>query len=191
MKIRMASVQDAAAIAAIYAPFCETNAVSFEVVAPSPGEMASRVQSIAAQFPWLVAEVDGGVAGYAYAGRHHERAAYQWSVNTGIYIGESHRKKGVGTALYSVLFELLRLQGYYKACAGITLPNPASIALHERAGFTPVGIFRGIGFKQGEWRDVAWYEAEVQPERSNPGEPLPVTRIQDTAEWRRIMSRGA
>ena len=187
----MAAAEDAPAIAAIYAPFCETNAVSFEVVAPTPAEMASRIRSITAQFPWLVAESDGAVAGYAYAGRHHERAAYQWAVSTGIYIGEPYRKRGVGKALYAVLFELLRLQGYYKATAGITLPNPASIALHERVGFTPVGIYRGIGFKQGEWRDVAWYEAEVQPERSNPAGPNPVTRIQGTAEWRRVMSRGA
>src|SRR3954471_1459101 len=98
--IRLASQEDAAQIAAIYAPSCESTAVSFEVVAPSPAEIANRIGSITAQFPWLVLEDDATIAGYAYASRHHDRAAYRWSVDTAVYVSQSHWRCGVGRALY-------------------------------------------------------------------------------------------
>jgi L-amino acid N-acyltransferase YncA len=169
--IRLATERDAAAVAAIYAPFCDSTAVSFESVAPSPEEMANRIRATTAQWPWLVLEIDGVVAGYAYASRHRDRAAYAWAVDTAVYVGDGHRGHGVGRALYTALVDFLRAQGYFKACAGITLPNPASVALHEAIGFKPVGVYRGIGYKLGAWHDVAWYELALQPERADPAPP--------------------
>lgn len=180
---RLATEQDAPAMAAIYAPFCNDLVVSFEYTAPSPEEIAGRVRALAGHLPWIVMEDEGAVRGYAYAGRHHERAAYGWAVNTAVYIGDGYRGRGVGRALYTVLFDLLRLQGYFKACAGITLPNPASVALHEAMGFTPVGVYRGIGYKKGAWHDVIWYEVALQPERDNPPAPLSIAGVADQYVW--------
>jgi L-amino acid N-acyltransferase YncA len=188
--IRLVRESDAAAIAAIYAPYCESTPVSFETSAPSPEEFAARIQNITAHWPWLVLEDNGSVAGYAYAGRHRERAAYRWAVDTAVYVHEEYHRRGVGRALYVTLFNVLREQGYFKACAGITIPNPASVALHEAVGFTLVGVYRGIGFKHGSWHDVAWFEAEVQPETFNPPAPKSLDAVVDSQTWREAVSRG-
>jgi phosphinothricin acetyltransferase len=188
--IRLAGATDAAAIAAIYAPFCEGSIVSFETAAPSAEEFARRIGSITENWPWLVLEEGNAVAGYAYASRHHERAAYGWAVNTGIYVGDGFRGRGVGRALYTSLFELLRQQGYFKACAGITLPNAASVALHKAFGFALVGVYRGIGFKLGGWHDVAWYEADVQPEIQSPPPPRALKAVTGTPGWGRAIALG-
>lgn len=176
-RIRLATEADAAAVARIYAPFCESTAVSFETSAPSSEEMASRIRAVVAQWPWLVLEDRGNVAGYAYATKHRDRAAYMWAVDTAIYIDDGHRGRGVGRALYMALFDLLRVQGYFKACAGITLPNPASVGLHTAVGFIEVGVYRGIGYKNGAWHDVGWYELALQPERDNPALPKPISEV--------------
>jgi L-amino acid N-acyltransferase YncA len=189
--LRLATEQDAPAIAAIYAPFCEASVVSFETAAPTPQDMASRIRTVTAQLPWLVVDEAGTVGGYAYAGRHHERAAYGWAVNAAVYLGEGYRGRGVGRALYTALFEVLRLQGYFKVCAGITLPNPASVGLHEAMGFTAVGVYRGIGYKKGAWHDVAWYELALQPERLDPPVPRPISDFVHSGAWRRILSNAA
>jgi L-amino acid N-acyltransferase YncA len=188
--IRLAVEHDAQAIASIYAPYCESAAVSFETSAPSPEEIARRIQSITQQWPWLVLEDNGVVAAYAYAGRHRERAAYGWAVDTAVYVGAPYHRRGAGRALYATLFHLLSRQGYFKACAGITLPNPASVGLHEAVGFTLVGVYRGIGFKLGGWHDVAWYEAEVQPETPNPAEPKPLNDVVESRVWNEAVSVG-
>src|SRR5712671_631763 len=112
--IRLASQDDAAAVAAIYGPFCESTAVSFEYAAPSVEEMANRIQTMTTQLPWLVLEACGAVVGYVYASRHKERAGYGWSVDTAAYVSPAHHRRGVGRALYTTLFEVLRLQGYFK-----------------------------------------------------------------------------
>jgi phosphinothricin acetyltransferase len=177
MTIRLAQTPDAAAVAAIYGPFCETTAVSFEVVAPDAAEMASRIDAVTRQYPWLVLERDGAVAGYAYATRHRERAAYMWSVDTAVYVHAAAQRSGVGRALYDALFRLLVEQGYFRAYAGITVPNEASVALHTAVGFTKVGTYHGVGYKLGAWRDVAWFERRLQPEQSNPPPPRPVRAV--------------
>jgi phosphinothricin acetyltransferase len=188
--IRLAAEQDAPAIAAIYAPFCDAHVVSFEYAAPTAEEMASRVRSITEQLPWLVLDDEGTIGGYAYAGRHRERAAYGWAVDTAVYIGDGYRGRGAGRSLYAALFALLTLQGYFKACAGITMPNPASVALHEALGFKLVGVYRGIGYKKGSWHDVVWYEAALQPERPDPPVPRPVGDFVGTGAWRKILSEA-
>ena len=188
--IRLAGDRDAGAIAAIYAPYCESAPVSFETSAPAPEEIARRIEHVTTQWPWLVLEDDGVVAGYAYAGCHRERAAYGWAVDTAVYVSETYRRRGVGRALYDTLFHVLRQQGFFKACAGITVPNPPSVALHEAVGFTLVGVYRGIGFKLGSWHDVAWYEAEVQPASPNPPAPRALGAVLDSQGWREAVTRG-
>jgi len=188
--IRMAREADAAAIRAIYGPFCTATSVSFELEPPSEDEIASRVRSVTAGYPWLVLDDDGAVAGYAYAGRHSERAAYGWSVDATVYVAPSHLRRGVARALYTTLFELLRQQGFFKAHAVIALPNPGSIALHEAMGFASVGVYRGVGYKLGAWRDVAHYQLELQPERPDPEAPVPPARLVDSTGWSDAVARG-
>lgn len=188
--IRLATSADAPAIAAIYRPFCEASAVSFEFAAPTPEEMAERIRAVGAQYPWLVLEDGGNIAGYAYASRHAERAAYGWAVNTSVYISGRHRRCGVGDALYTTLFELLRLEGLFKAYAGITLPNEASTRFHEAMGFSRIGVYEGVGYKHGAWHDVAWYQRALQPERIEPSPPLPVSALFQMEGWAEAMARG-
>lgn len=188
--IRLATPGDAAAVVAIYAPYCDGSAVSFEQVAPTADEMAQRIAAVTTQRPWIVLEDDGAVVGYTYAGPHNERWAYRWSVNTAIYISRTHQRRGAGRALYAALFDLLRRLGHYKAIAGITLPNTASVRLHEAMGFELAGVYRDIGYKLGSWRDVAWYQASIQPVPPEPREPRAIATLQGTAEWDDAVRRG-
>ncbi len=165
--------RDAAACAAIYAPHVEASATSFEERAPSAEELTSRIERLTATHPWLVAESGGEVIGYAYSCRHRERPAYRWSVDVSVYVADAWARRGVGRSLYEGLFEGLRRQGFRVACAGITLPNEASVALHERLGFAPVGTYRGIGWKEGAWRDVGWWQLDLATDGQDPPtEPL-------------------
>lgn len=165
--------RDAAACAAIYAPHVEGSAVSFEERAPDPAELAARIERYGASHAWLVAEREGRVVGYAYATRYNERPAYRWSTSVSVYIAAEFRGRGVGRALYEALFERLREHGFRMACAGITLPNEASVALHESLGFEQVGLNREIGWKHGAWRDVGWWQLELTPAGEEPPpEPL-------------------
>lgn len=186
--IRLASSDpassDPAAVVAIYAPACELP-TSFELVAPTSGEMSARIEATARHYPWIVLD-DGGVIGYAYASRHMERAAYAWSVNVSVYVAATHHRRGVGRALYQTLFEILAAQGFYKAYAGITLPNPSSTGLHETMGFGHVGVYRGVGYKLGAWRDVAWFERPLRSETASPGDILPVPDL-NTAPWPQVI----
>ncbi len=165
--------RDGAACAAIYAPSVEGSPISFEERAPDAAEMSARIERYSATHPWLVAERDGALLGYAYACPHRERPAYRWAVDVSVYVASEHRGQGHGRALYAELFERLRRQGFRTACAGITLPNPASIALHEGLGFLPAGVVRAIGWKAGAWRDVGWWQLDlVPPGTETPPEPL-------------------
>jgi len=160
----MASGIDAPAIAAIYAPIVRDTCISFELEPPSVEEMRLRIESTLARLPWLVAEdLHGAVSGYAYASRHRERPAYQWSVDTSAYVRHDVRHTGVGKALYGALLEKLAAQGYFQAFAGIALPNAASVALHESVGFQHLGTYRDVGFKNGTWHDVGWWQRRLRP----------------------------
>ena len=188
--IRRAATDDSAAVAAIYGTYCESTVISFEETAPPADEMARRIAAIGATRPWIVLEDNADVIGYAYASPHHERAAYRWSVSTAIYIGRDHHRRGAGRALYTTLFALLRALGYRQATAGITLPNPASVGLHEAFGFAPVGVYRRIGYKMNGWHDVGWYQAEIQPAPGRPAEPRAIGEIIGTGEWNEAVARG-
>jgi L-amino acid N-acyltransferase YncA len=161
--------RDAAACADIYRPYVEGTAISFESEPPSAAEFAERIAQITDRHPWLVDEdEDGAVTGYAYASRHNPRAAYRWAVDVAVYVDESRQRRGTGRRLYEALFERLRRLGYRVACAGVTLPNDASVGLHESLGFEPVGTYRRIGWKAGVWHDVGWWQLELLPADGGP-----------------------
>lgn len=163
MHIRTATAPDAAAIAAIYAPIVEVTAISFETEAPAVSEIRRRIESTTATLPWLVGEDEqGAVCGYVYSSRFRERKAYQWSVEVTAYVREDCRGKGVAKQLYGRLFEALVALGYFQAFAGITLPNPASVALHESLGFEAVALYRNVGHKLGAWRDVGYWQKALR-----------------------------
>ncbi len=172
MIIRPARREDAAAIAAIYAPIVLRTGISFEVEAPTVDEMEDRVASTLQALPWLVAvDEEGVVEGYAYASRHRDRSAYRWAVDVSAYVHEEARGRGVGSALYRRLLIELTDLGYIQAFAGIALPNAASVALHESVGFVAIGIYRRVGYKLGQWRDVGWWQRELQAPPMIPAEP--------------------
>jgi L-amino acid N-acyltransferase YncA len=152
------SRRDAAALAAIYAPYVRDTPISLEEEPPTADEIAGRIETTTRTHPWLVAEVDADILGYAYATRHRERACYRWAADVTVYVTPERQRGGIGRALYQALFELLADQGFRIACAGITLPNPASVGLHEALGFHPVGVYRNIGWKHGVWYDVGWWQ---------------------------------
>jgi phosphinothricin acetyltransferase len=175
LRLRFATRHDVGAIFDIYAPIVERTAISFEAVPPSRAELAARLDETMPEYPWLVAEDSERVVGYAYGHRFAPRAAYAWSVETSIYVGEGARGHGVGRALYDALLALLAAQGYRQAFAGIALPNPASVALHEAVGFTPVGAYREVGYKFGAWHDVGWWQRALGTDaRGAPVTPVPV-----------------
>jgi L-amino acid N-acyltransferase YncA len=182
--IRMARAGDGDEIAAIYRPSVIDAATSFEIDAPDGGEMARRIEAALAVAPWLVCVGQAGdIVGYAYASRHRERPAYQWSVEVTVYIRADHHRRGVGRALYGVLFDLLRLQGFCVAHAGITLPNAGSVGLHEALGFRPVGVYPAVGWKLGAWRDVGWWQLPLRELPEAPSQPLSLRQAQALDEW--------
>lgn len=188
--IRPAAPGDAGQIAAIYAPIVRETPISFELEPPDAAEFGRRMARYGAFGPWLVCERAGEILAYAYASPHNERAAYQWAVNVSIYAGASARRLGAGRALYGVLFELLRLQGFMVACAGVTLPNAASVGLHEALGFAPVGVYRRIGYKFGRWHDVGWWQMDLQPPPADPPPPLSLAEAMALPAWRKIIAGG-
>ena len=172
MTIRIAAPSDAEAVAAIYAPIVRDTTISFELEPPSVDEMRDRIASTLQKLPWLVSlDEHGLVDGYVYAGKHRERAAYQWSVDVTAYVREDARGQGVGKRLYGRLFDELVRLGYFQAFAGIALPNEASVALHESLGFAPLGVYRQVGFKHGAWRDVGWWQKQLQVPTVEPRAP--------------------
>lgn len=165
--------RDAAVCAAIYAPYVEHSSISFEQVAPTAADFATLIEATSACYPWLVLDDDGRVAGYAYASQHRARAAYRWAVDVAVYVDAAAHGRGGGRLLYEALLELLRRQGLRVACAGITMPNEASVGLHRALGFEQVGTYRAIGFKQGAWRDVSWWQLQLAPPGDDDPPPEP------------------
>jgi len=169
--IRLATEYDAEQIQAIYSPIVSQTATSFEATPPTVDEMRQRVVKTLVDLPWLVCESQGNILGYVYAGKHRARAAYQWSVEASAYVHPQAHRMGVGRALYSSLFEILTLQGFYNVYAGITLPNPASVGLHEAMGFKPIGVYKEVGYKMNVWHDVGWWYLSLRP-KAVPPQPL-------------------
>jgi phosphinothricin acetyltransferase len=171
---RIATLEDSPRIAEIYAPYVRDTAITFEIEpAADAAEIAARMRRIGAVYPWLVATRDGEVSGYAYACENRTRAAYRWSVDAAVYLCPSAHRQGIGRGLYARLFALLRAQGFVNAFAGITLPNAASVGLHESFGFRLIGVHRDVGWKLGAWHDVGWWQLRLADPRNNPAEPRP------------------
>jgi phosphinothricin acetyltransferase len=182
--IRLATVADAAEIAAIYSHFVLNTPVSFESEPPDEAEMRQRIATILQSYPWLVCDIDGQVAGYAYASQHRPRFHYQWSVDVTVYVHQDFRRQGIGKSLYKDLFAAIPRQGYVNAYAGITLPNAGSVALHESMGFVPVGVYRNVGFKLGQWHDVGWWQKTLVTPPNAPNAPIPLAFIDSSCEKR-------
>lgn len=187
--IRMATLADADQVQAIYAPYCETP-ISFEIEPPNVDEMRRRMEKVIGVYPWLVCADGDAIIAYVYASQHRERYAYRWSVDTTVYVRQGGHRRGVGRALYTSLLAMLPLQGYVNAFAGVTLPNPASVGLHEAMGFRSLGVYAHVGFKHGRWHDVGWFQRLLQPHPDTPGALRPVTDAHDSPEWAAALQRG-
>lgn len=188
--IRMATAADAGQIAAIYAPYVVSAVTSFEMEPPDAAETGRRIAEVLETHPWLVVERSGELLGYARAGRFKDRAAYDWSVEMSVYIRADAHRRGVGRALYTAMFGILVLQGYYMAYAGVTLPNPGSVALHESLGFTPVGIYHAAGYKFGAWHDVGWWQRALQPLVIGPDAPRALAAVVETLKYAQALESG-
>lgn len=172
--IRPATADDAAACARVYAPYVIGTTVTFESDPPDEAEMAVRIVEAQQRYAWLVLEEQGAVVGYAYGGAWKPRAAYRWACEVSVYLQPGLRRSGGGRALYEVLLERLTERGYRVAVAGMTLPNDASVGLHRAMSFEPVGTHRRVGWKHGQWHDVAWTQRVLgngQQEGTEPAEP--------------------
>lgn len=190
LTIRHAIDSDAGQIAAIYAPYVRDTAISFEVVPPTGDAMGERIRMLTAVYPWLVCADQTEVQGYAYASRHHERAAYQWSIDVSVYVRADAHRRGIGRALYAALLRIVTIQGFYNAYAGITLPNPSSVGLHESMGFAPVGVYRAVGHKLGAWHDVGWWELALLARPAMPAPARPMGAVLGTPEWDAAIAVG-
>jgi len=192
--IRLARHTDAARLAAIYAPYVEGTVISFETTPPEPAEMAARLAAVEPYGPWLVYEVGSAVVGYAYLSRHKERAAYQWSADCAVYLDAAWHRRGIGRALYTALFALGRLQGFHAVHAGVTLPNAASVGLHESFGFQPVARYPKVGHKFGAWHDVGWWQLELRARTGPPPAPIvspEKARAEHGRAWDAAFEQGA
>jgi L-amino acid N-acyltransferase YncA/dihydrofolate reductase len=172
MPVRPATAADAAACAAIYAPYVTDTAITFETEVPDADEMAKRIATAAERHAWLVLEDDGRIVGYAYGGPYKARAAYRWACEVSVYVERGRQRTGAGRALYEALLARLAARGYRTAVGGMTLPNDASVGLHRALGFEPVGTYRRIGYKHGAWHDVAWTQRELATGADPPIEPV-------------------
>ncbi|GAA4991925.1 N-acetyltransferase family protein [Kineococcus glutinatus] len=172
--VRDGTPADAAACAAVYAPYVTDTVVSFELEPPGAAEFAARMADAAARHAWLVLTDPAGgdrVVGYAYGHEFAARAAYRFSCEVSVYLEVGRRRSGGGRLLYEALLQRLAARGYRRVFAGIVLPNAASEGLHRALGFGPVGVYRRVGWKHGAWHDVAWVQRSLGDEVDPPAEP--------------------
>lgn len=177
VNVRLVTPADAAGLLEIYAPHVLHSACTFETEVPSVAAFRDRILAFGHKFPWIVAEVDGLLAGYVYASTHREREAYRWTCECSVYVHPRFQGKRLAQTLYDVLFRLLALQGLVNVYAGITLPNPASVALHERCGFSPFAVYDNIGYKLGAWHKVGWWKQRLNEYLPLPAPPLLLSEI--------------
>lgn len=175
--IRIATKDDAVGMLEIYAPFILNSGITQETEVPSVEDFQQRVISNLTERPWLVCEIGNMIAGYAYAGKHRDRKGYQWCTEPSVYISEKYFGQNVANALYTALFDILKLQGYVNAYAVITLPNDRSIAFHKKFGFTYLTTYEMIGYKLGQWHDVGWMQYEINPHTKDPADPIKFSKI--------------
>lgn len=188
--IRVVKEADAADVREIYAPYVRETAISFEQSPPSVAEMEQRIETKTGTYPWLVCTHDGTVVGYSYAGPIRKRDAYQWSVESSVYVHPDYQRRGVAQGLYDALFAVLERQGYYNVYAGTALPNPASTGFHAAAGFDPIGVYEDVGYKNGAWHDVKWWHRSLGELPEQPQPPRSVQEVRDRDEWEDLLATG-
>ena len=169
---RIANVNDAQGILQIYTPHVLHDACTFETRVPSTDEFEARISKCLQKFPWIVCEIDNNIAGYVYASMHREREAYQWTCESSVYVHKNFKGKGIGKALYEALFQILEAQSLVNVYAGITLPNEASVRLHEGCGFRLFAEYENIGYKLGKWHKVGWWKLQINNHDPKPTPPL-------------------
>jgi L-amino acid N-acyltransferase YncA len=175
--LRIATPADAEGILNIYAPYIENTSFTFETEVPSVNDFAERINTYLINWPWLVYEMDGVIAGYAYAGRYRERTAYQWGVESSIYMHDDFQKTGIAYALYSALFEILKIQGFRNIYAVINLPNDKSVKFHEKFGFSYFATYENVGYKLGKWKNVGWWQLSINEYGEEPNAPIKFSEL--------------
>jgi L-amino acid N-acyltransferase YncA len=190
IQIRLASPADASQIREIYAPIVLNTPTSFEYVVPEIEDITARITKTLQQYPWLVCDIGGQVAGYTYASSFRSRQAYQWTTEVTAYIHPKFHRRGIGRGLYTSLFAILRQQGYFNAISIITVPNDASIGLHETMGFEKIGVFENMGYKFKEWHSTGWWQLELCPMPNNPQSPTPITELTKRQNFANLLSNG-
>ena len=190
VRIRLAAREDAADILEIYAPIVRDTHISFETSVPSEAEIADRISRTLRQYPWLVCEIDGKLAGYAYASPFRSRAAYQWTAETTVYVHPDYQGRGVARALYRSLIAILRDQGYRNAIGVIALPNAASVRAHEAIGFRKIGVIGSAGYKDGDWHDTGWWQLELQPLGPAPQPPRSIQHLTSASGFDQLLEAG-
>lgn len=188
--IRLAKKHDAEQILHIYLPIVTQTSQSFEFGAPNIEEMRERIVRTLDRLPWLVCAEDQTILGYAYANPHRVRLAYQWSVEISVYVHANHRRRNVARALYTSLINVLAFQGFYNAYAGIALPNPGAVRLHEAMGFEPVGVYKGVTFKFGAWHDVGWWQLQLRERTDAPAPPADLPAARTQPGWNPALNSG-
>lgn len=191
LDLRVVAVDDADAIASIYRHYVEETAITFEEVPPDAEEIERRIADTVETYPWFVAEANGSVVGYAYAGDLRKRSAYRWVTELSVYVQRSARSVGVGSALYEALLETLSEQGFASAYGVVTLPNPESVGFHEAFGFERAALLPEAGYKHGEWHDVAWFERGLADRSDDPADPTPFSECRDAAWLEAILDAAA
>lgn len=175
--IRMATTGDAAPILDIYAPYIENTSFTFETEVPSINAFKERIDGYLQSWPWLVCEIDDVIAGYAYGTKHRERTAYQWSLESSVYVHDDYQRGGVAKALYTALIDILKLQQFRNLYAVINLPNEKSVAFHENLGFTYFATYKNVGYKLGRWKNVGWWELQLNEYSMEPAAPIKFPEI--------------
>ena len=177
VNIRLVTTNDAAGILSIYAPYILNTSFTFETEIPSEKDFQERVSDYLINWPWLVCEIDGVIAGYAYGAKYRERTAYQWCVESSIYIHDDFQKQNIGKALYEALIEILKHQGYRNVYAVINLPNDKSVRFHESCGFTYFATYEKVGYKLGKWKNVGWWLLVVNEFGLEPEAPIKFSEL--------------
>ena len=185
--IRLISENDANEVLEIYKPYVLHTTVTFEYEMPPMDEFLQRIKVNITDYPWLVCLHGNKIIGYAYAGFHRYRTAYQWSCESTIYLSPEFHRRGIGRILYLTLFSLLRVQGYCNVYAGVSLPNEKSVGLHQSLGFTKIGIYKKIGYKFNKWCDVEWFQFHLQKHIDNPPLPKAIQSIVNTDKFIQIL----
>lgn len=171
-RIRIAGPNDAFDILEIYSPYILNTAITFETEVPSLENFEQRIVTYQEHWPWLVYEADGHIAAYTYAGKHRERPAYEWCVESSVYVHDNFQQRGIAKMLYDALFALLKYQGCRNVYAGITLPNDKSVAFHKKFGFRWLADYKNVGYKSDRWNTVSWFHLQVNEYVEDPVAPM-------------------